>query len=222
MRRALALSLLLGVLWACDPSVVIGTCGDGGIGGGMAEGTGGGGGTATPKLRVFVTSGRFTGNLGGLSGADQKCMQAAAAGNKNGIWKAYVSSSSENALARMTADGPWYQEESDGIFFSHSTIGRIWRHTHWTNSTATSREEACGRRCTPRKLCCSFGPAHRQTAPWAPLTVKTGRVAHRQSLVCADTLSMAGLKTAPRTATVNYISSASSSNERRRGSSSQS
>jgi hypothetical protein len=42
--------------------------------------------------RVFVTSGTFTGNLGGLSGS----------------WTAYVSTSAVNAKDRITGSGPWY------------------------------------------------------------------------------------------------------------------
>jgi hypothetical protein len=70
--------------------------------------------TPTTKKRVFVTSNEFNGAMGGLAGADELCMTAARAGNKGGTWKAWLSSSTEAAIDRMTVDGPWYQEIAGG------------------------------------------------------------------------------------------------------------
>ncbi|MFO0599900.1 MAG: DUF1554 domain-containing protein [Myxococcaceae bacterium] len=61
-----------------------------------------------PKA-VFITSLTFTGNLGGLAGADQKCATAAAAANLPGTFKAWLSSGSTSALSRFTVEGPWEQ-----------------------------------------------------------------------------------------------------------------
>lgn len=47
--------------------------------------------TPTSK-RVFVTSTTYNGNLGGLSGADQKCQDRASAASLGGTWKAWLSS----------------------------------------------------------------------------------------------------------------------------------
>lgn len=84
-------------------------------GGGAATG-GGGGGSATPetRLRVFITSVAYSGNLGGLAGADALCTNAARAANKGGTWKAFLSSTTEDALSRIADVGPWHQELSDG------------------------------------------------------------------------------------------------------------
>jgi hypothetical protein len=67
---------------------------------------------------VFVTRSTFTGNLGGLAGADALCMAAAAAGNLPGTFKAWVSVNGYdsvrrvqvvvNASERLTSNGPWY------------------------------------------------------------------------------------------------------------------
>jgi hypothetical protein len=67
---------------------------------------------------VFVTSGTFDGNLGGIAGADQKCQAAAAGGNLTGTFKAWISDLNDlpndparptvNAVDRITAAGPWY------------------------------------------------------------------------------------------------------------------
>lgn len=113
-----------------------GTCG-GGIGGTVDSGTGGGstgggtgggstgggagGGTGTGTepsdagpYRVFATSAEYTGQLGGLSGADTLCQTAATAATKGGTWRAWLSSSTVNAIDRINDVGPWYQEPSSG------------------------------------------------------------------------------------------------------------
>jgi hypothetical protein len=63
-------------------------------------------------LRVFVTSETWTGNLGGLAGADLKCKLAAAAANLGGtgVWVAWASTNADNvrALDRLASDGPWH------------------------------------------------------------------------------------------------------------------
>jgi len=68
-----------------------GTAGTGGTGG--TAGTAGAGGTggASARVRVFVTSGTFNGNLGGLSDADTICTNAADAATLGGTWTAWLS-----------------------------------------------------------------------------------------------------------------------------------
>lgn len=58
--------------------------------------------TPAPYKRVFVTKAQFNGNLGGLLGADQKCMAAANSANLGGTFKAWLSSSTVSASARLT------------------------------------------------------------------------------------------------------------------------
>lgn len=58
--------------------------------------------------RVFVTATNYSGNLGGLSGADKKCQDSAYAGNlSSGIWKAWLSDSTTSAASRLTHTGPF-------------------------------------------------------------------------------------------------------------------
>ncbi len=87
----------------------------GGAGGGSGGGTGGGtgGGVAGPKT-VFITKSDFTGNLGGLAGADGLCTTAATTAGRTGTWKAYVSSDTVSAPSRITDVGPWVQRYADG------------------------------------------------------------------------------------------------------------
>jgi hypothetical protein len=68
------------------------------------------------RKRVFLTSTTFTGALGGLTGADQRCQTAATAGNKGGTWIALLGTSSTSAISRVTGVGPWFQEQSNGTF----------------------------------------------------------------------------------------------------------
>lgn len=72
-------------------------------------------GVCTAVKRLFVTSTKYPGNLGGLTGADQKCLTAAQAANLGGSWKAWLSDSSNDALDRITDVGPWYVREQSGI-----------------------------------------------------------------------------------------------------------
>ncbi len=51
--------------------------------------------------RVFVTSTRYDGNLGGLAGADTKCQDIANAKGMGGTWKAWLSDSKTSASSRL-------------------------------------------------------------------------------------------------------------------------
>lgn len=56
---------------------------------------------STSYQRIFVTSTRYNGNLGGLSGADVKCQDRANAANLGGTWKAWLSDSTTSASSRL-------------------------------------------------------------------------------------------------------------------------
>lgn len=59
--------------------------------------------------RVFITSTKYTGNLGGLAGADAKCQERANYASLGGIWKAWLSDSSNSANARLGHFNGQYQ-----------------------------------------------------------------------------------------------------------------
>jgi LruC domain-containing protein len=46
---------------------------------------------SAPAHRVFLTQATFTGNLGGVAGADSKCQAAAGAAGLSGTWRAWIS-----------------------------------------------------------------------------------------------------------------------------------
>ncbi len=56
---------------------------------------------STSNKRVFLTSTKYSGNLGGLAGADQKCQDSATSANLGGTWKAWVSDVSSSVTSRF-------------------------------------------------------------------------------------------------------------------------
>ena len=56
------------------------------------------------RKRIAFSRGASNGNLGGLAGADRFCQNAALAG----VWKAWLSDSTTNAIDRIADVGPWY------------------------------------------------------------------------------------------------------------------
>ncbi|MEZ4398852.1 MAG: hypothetical protein R3B06_02445 [Kofleriaceae bacterium] len=59
-----------------------------------------------PNL-VFVTSTTTTGNIGGLAGADAKCQSAAAQAGLAGTYRAWLSTSTANAIDRLGTASGW-------------------------------------------------------------------------------------------------------------------
>lgn len=58
---------------------------------------------------VFLTSGKYDGNLGGLTGADAKCQAEAATAGLTGTYKAWLSTSANSASSRLThSTEPYY------------------------------------------------------------------------------------------------------------------
>ncbi len=104
--------------------------GGGGAGGTNAGGAGGqagaagnggtaGAGGAGSMVTFFVTSATsMTGNLGGIEAADTLCdTLATAAGHTGHTWRAYLSTSTENAGERI-GQGPWYN--SAGVLLANN------------------------------------------------------------------------------------------------------
>lgn len=72
--------------------------------------------------RVFVTAATFTGDLGGAAGADGECTTAATAAGRTGTWKAWVSTTAEDAIDRMADVGPWLDYSNQTIFASKAAM----------------------------------------------------------------------------------------------------
>lgn len=73
--------------------------------------------------RVFVTSQVYTGNLGGLAGADAKCQTLADAAGLGGTYKAWLSASTISAAERLTHVGAPYVL-ADGV----TVVAKDWEH----------------------------------------------------------------------------------------------
>ncbi len=72
--------------------------------------------------RVFITRGQFDGNLGGLAGGDAKCSSAATAAGLNGTWKAWLSTTTVNAIDRLADVGPWTDLRGETMFSSKTSL----------------------------------------------------------------------------------------------------
>jgi hypothetical protein len=116
-RAALCLALLLAAgLGACDDTTLNPPGGDEDLAGTGDLGTGG------PK-RVFVTSLTYSGELGGIEGANAKCQLLADAAILGGSFRAWLSTTSKSALDNVTGQGPWFyvvpDDFSDGKVFNN-------------------------------------------------------------------------------------------------------
>lgn len=74
---------------------------------------------ATSYRRVFITSSYYDGNLGGLSGADAKCQNAANGANLGGSWKAWLSDSTTSASSRLEHFSGSYKR-IDGLIIANN------------------------------------------------------------------------------------------------------
>jgi hypothetical protein len=69
-----------------------------------------------PGLRkVFITEGSYSGNLGGLGGADQICQQEAQKKGFDGNWKAFLGDEKVSAKERLNLEGIFVFAEGEGV-----------------------------------------------------------------------------------------------------------
>lgn len=91
-----------------------GNMGDGGTSSSCPSGDPGASGcTSDFMYRVFITSSLNSGNLGGLDGADSRCMTKATEAALSGNFVAYVSTLTQPAWQRLNGGGPWYLTTSE-------------------------------------------------------------------------------------------------------------
>ena len=90
--------------------------------------------------RVFVTSGKQNGDLGGPSGADARCQQAASAAGLGGSWVAWVSTKTEHAIDRLKDVGPWHGLDGKRFFADKAAIADMFKgpeHGLWRDEKGT-------------------------------------------------------------------------------------
>jgi len=100
---------------------------------------------------VFTTSAAYMGNLGGLSGADQKC-QTLASGKLTGTFKAWLSDSNTSAATRLTTHGVLPYVLVDGTVVAND----------WTDLTSGSLQhmidlDESGNQVATADTCSGFG-----------------------------------------------------------------
>jgi hypothetical protein len=87
---------------------------------------------------VFVTSTTYTGNLGGLSGADAICNTRAAAAGRSGTYMAWLSDSTASPSTRFTHAGPYANGSnviaSDWADLTDGTVGIFFEFTEFGTS----------------------------------------------------------------------------------------
>ena len=105
------------------------------------------------NISFFITSeGSGDGaNLGGLAGADAHCQKlASAAGIEGKTWKAYLSSSQENARDRI-GTGPWYNVKGTLIANNIAELHGDGNNINKTNGLNEKGEIVNGRGDTPNR-----------------------------------------------------------------------
>ncbi len=75
----------------------------------------------TGAKRMFASSTKVNGNIGGLSGADALCATWAQAADLGGSWKAFLSATGVNAISRINDVGPWYNVNRQQKIFNNKT-----------------------------------------------------------------------------------------------------
>ncbi len=70
--------------------------------------------------RVFVTSSVYTGNLGGLSGADEICQTEATNANLTGSWIAWLADQTSSPLTRFV------RGQNDYVLIDGTVIAKSW------------------------------------------------------------------------------------------------
>ena len=81
-------------------------------------------------LRVFVSSLRYSADLRsaggqatGLASADYICQNLADAAQIGGTWRAWLSTSTVNAIDRIAGNGPWYRMDGALAFPNRARLG---------------------------------------------------------------------------------------------------
>ncbi len=92
--------------------------------------------TVIPVKRVFATSQSFTGNLGGLNGADAKCQAAATTAGLTGTYLAFLSTSTTNAFSRINASNAYYLVDKTTLIFSPLGAGPTASQLQFEDGTA--------------------------------------------------------------------------------------
>ncbi|APR80380.1 Hypothetical protein A7982_05727 [Minicystis rosea] len=117
-------------LLGCVSELDLGHHADGGGGSSVDAGDGGALDAGHEGKLIFVTDNRYIGDLrteggaaSGLAGGDAICMMEAKAAHLGGVYRAWLSSSTENAKDRIAPVGPWRRVDGITVFPGHAVVG---------------------------------------------------------------------------------------------------
>jgi hypothetical protein len=95
--------------------------------------------TSKKVKRVFLTSTKYEGDLGGVYGADAKCATAAQAAALGGSWVAWISDSTEDAPDRVHGAGPWYAiDGTTKMFDDKASLATASLSDQWTDESGAT------------------------------------------------------------------------------------
>lgn len=125
---------------------------EGGAGTRGAQGIAGAAGTSSAAAKlVFISSERYSADLGGLEGADAKCQSLAVAAGRTGAFKAWLSTTSTPASKRLThATNPYVLSTGTRVAnnWSDLTSGALQHKVDQTESAELAPPNAVGA-CNP-------------------------------------------------------------------------
>jgi hypothetical protein len=82
-----------------------------------------------PHRRMFVTSGTYLGEIGGLAGGivagDTACQSSATLAGLGGTWKAWLSDATTDAIGRLVDVGPWDMLDGTTVFANLSGLAGV-------------------------------------------------------------------------------------------------
>jgi hypothetical protein len=107
-----------------------------------------------PHKKVFVSSAVYTGDMGGLAGADEKCNSLAAAAGLTGTYKAWLSDATESPSTRfakaavpyLLVDGTLIAKNWDALTNDDKPLESAIDRTEWGESPPDGDKPSCAGR----------------------------------------------------------------------------
>ncbi|MFT3772526.1 MAG: hypothetical protein QM820_44600 [Minicystis sp.] len=123
---------------------------------------------------VFVTDGRYIGDLrteggatSGPEGGDAICQTEAMAAHLGGVYKAWLSTSTEDARDRIAPVGPWQRVDGVIVFPGHAVVGSPLYYLQVTASGDTLYASTYPEVWTGTTVDGVYAPDHAACGDWA-------------------------------------------------------
>ncbi len=80
-------------------------------------------GGATGPYYVFLTRAVYDANMGGITGADERCQASAKAAKLKGVYVAWISDTNTDAKDHVKGNGPWLEPKTEKVLFAdHASL----------------------------------------------------------------------------------------------------